>query len=350
MLSRSMLAQSEILKSAPRVLLVSPDSALLLDLHQIFSSLGLRTETVTNDEAAASALASISGSGIGIIVLDVHLPEIANGRLLARIHESGARRHSAVALIAEEVSDEWIARLREGVIDDIVPRSADVTAWNTHLNIMQRGHQLHCELQQLKETALEEIQYDRLTGAFNRETMLSVLFRETDRVQRLRGELCLVVFDVDDFAHWNNELGRDACDRLLREVAKRTGRILRSYDLLGRTGKDEFLLALPGCSTINAVMLAERLRMDVFGEPFAVQNGPADAVPVRLTACFGITSSRGRSPVVVLREAEETLAQGKLRGPDSILCASESPLSAESAGDCRHLFPEAQFSEARHIA
>jgi len=101
--------------------------------------------------------------------------------------------------------------------------------------------------------------------------------------------------------------------------------------MLGRVGNDELLLALPGCSTINAMMLAERLRMDVFGEVFLVRNPEGSPVQVRLTASFAITGSRGRSPVVVLREAEQTIAQCKASGPDSMRCASESPLSAESA-------------------
>ena len=76
-----------------------------------------------------------------------------------------------------------------------------------------------------------------------------MLFRETDRVQRTKASLCMVLFDIDDFGHWNSRLGSDACDELLCKVVSRTTRLLRSYDLFGRPGKDEFLVALPGCST-----------------------------------------------------------------------------------------------------
>ena len=74
---------------------------------------------------------------------------------------------------------------------------------------------------------------------------------------------------------------------------------MRSYDVLGRPGMDEFLVVLPGCSATNAMMLAERLRMDVFSLPFHVAGES-----IRLSACFGLASSIGRSPVVVLREGE----------------------------------------------
>ncbi len=123
-----------------------------------------------------------------------------------------------------------------------------------------------------------------------------------------------------------------------------TMRILRSYDLLGRTGKDEFLLALPGCCTINAAMMAERLRIEVFGEPFMVpslaKHEPGEAMPVKLTACCAVASSRGRSPVVVLREAEQTMALAKRSGPGTIRCANDSSLSSGTRAEFASLHPE----------
>jgi two-component system cell cycle response regulator len=317
---RNLVAQAGLLASAHTVLLVSSDTLLALDLERIFQADGWRVRTAGD---GATALAELeSREHTPVILMDARLEGAP--QLLAAILESGIHRHCPIAVIAEHVSDEWIARLREGAIDDIVPRNADTAAWKNHLSTMQRGHRLLCELEELRATSLSELQQDRLTGLFSRETMLTLLFRETDRVQRLRGTLCLMLFDIDDFAHWNKELGREACDELLRDVSARTVRLLRSYDLLGRVGPDEFLLALPGCGTANALMLAERLRIEVFGEPFAVKMGRTEGISVQLTASFGIAASRGRSPVVVIREAEQTLALARQTAPDTIRCAGES--------------------------
>jgi diguanylate cyclase (GGDEF)-like protein len=107
----------------------------------------------------------------------------------------------------------------------------------------------------------------------------------------------------------------DACDELLCQVASRTAALLRSYDVLGRPGMDAFLVALPSCAPANAMTLTERLRVEVFSTPFHVA-GEA----IRLSACFGIAVSHGRSPVVVLREAEKALEWAKAAGPESIQC------------------------------
>jgi diguanylate cyclase (GGDEF)-like protein len=183
-----------------------------------------------------------------------------------------------------------------------------------------RTHHKNREIDTLREAALLNSQNDHLTGVYNRETILAMLFRETDRVQRMKSSLCMILFDIDDFGHWNSRLGADACDDLLCQVVGRTTRLLRSYDLLGRPGMDEFLVALPGCTAINAVMLSERLRLDVFSPPFRVGSDS-----IRLSACFGIASSQGRSPVVVLREAEQALRLAKEAGPESIQCFSGCP-------------------------
>jgi GGDEF domain-containing protein len=66
--------------------------------------------------------------------------------------------------------------------------------------------------------------------------------------------------------------------------------------------------------------LTERLRVEVFATPFHVA-GEA----IRLSACFGIAVSHGRSPVVVLREAEKALEWAKAAGPESIQCFGNAP-------------------------
>ena len=188
-------------------------------------------------------------------------------------------------------------RLAEEVIDDLVSRSIEPGFLQLRLEAVSRGHRRMRELEMLREAAAMSAQTDRLTGVYNRETILSMIFRETDRVQRMKSPLSMILFDIDDFGHWNSLLGAGACDDLLCQAAGRTARLLRSYDLLGRPGMDEFLVALPGCDTAKAGMLAERLRVEVFSSPFHIE-GEA----IRLSACFGVASSHGRSPVVVLRD------------------------------------------------
>jgi diguanylate cyclase (GGDEF)-like protein len=274
-------------------------------------------KVVLSAEAALAALTAPHPPDLAL--LDVNLPGMDTDQLLAAVRTEPGTQRFPIVLISDTVTMEWIDRMAEGVIDDLVPRNTNPAFLRPRLEALLRAHRTTTELELLRDTAALNTQLDRLTGIYNREAMLGMLFRETDRVQRMKSSLCLILFDIDDFGHWNSRLGAAACDDLLCRVVTRTTRLLRSYDLFGRVGKDEFLVAMPGCSNVSAAMLAERLRLDVFSVPFQL-----DGDSIRLSACFGIASSQGRSPVVVLRESEQALQWAKSEGPESIQCFGES--------------------------
>ncbi|MGB6193267.1 MAG: GGDEF domain-containing protein [Terracidiphilus sp.] len=149
---------------------------------------------------------------------------------------------------------------------------------------------------------------DPLTGVYDRTTLLAMLFRETDRAQRMKTSLCLLLVGVavapDAFPYPSPPIYHD----LLRQTASRLTRQLRSYDLLGRIAECAFLAVLPGCDALDAFSLAERVDREVFGKQFIVGCNS-----IHVTARFGVALSAGRSPIVVLREAEEAMRQAEER-------------------------------------
>lgn len=294
-------------------LLASPEPALLTAVEPVLLATGARVEVVLSAQGAVEAMRGAPA----LALLDTKLPGMPMGQLLAAAGAEGKR--FPIVLISDTVTGEWMDRVAEGVIDDLILRGAETAYWRLRLDLVLRTYWLAHEVEGLREAASLNAPLDRLTGVYNREALLAMLFRETDRVQRMNSPLCLVLFDIDDFGHWNSRLGAHVCDELLCQVVARTSRLLRSYDLLGRPGKDEFLVVLPGCVTDNAMMFSERLRTDVFSVPFHV-GGES----IRLSACFGVATSKGRSAVVVLREAEQALGQAKALGPESIECFTDS--------------------------
>lgn len=316
-------------KTPSSFLLASPDPALLAAIEPMLLACGAQVEVALSLEAA---LASIAGAEPpSLALLDATLPgmdpRMNMERLLAaaRAHSEDSAHPLPIVLISDTVTQNWIDRLAEGVIDDIILRTDEIPYWRVRIEMVLRNRHKSHELETFREAAALNAQVDHLTGVYNRETILTMLFRETDRLQRMNGALSLVLLDIDDFGHWNSRLGNDTCDDLLCQIAGRLTRLLRSYDLLGRPGKDEFLLVLPGCSAVNAAMLAERIRVDVFCAPFRVAGES-----IRLSTCVGIASSRGRSPVVVLREAEQALQWARTAGPESIQCFGDRPHTSDA--------------------
>jgi diguanylate cyclase (GGDEF)-like protein len=311
----------------PTFLLASSEPALLTAMEPILVSLGARVEVVLTAEAALASMSAYHPPALALLdanLSDANLagstqsstePAMDMGQLLTAVRSNVSARQLLMVVIADALTPEWESCLAEGIIEDLILLDTDPSYWRLRLDLTLRTADTKRELETLREAAVQNAQTDRLTGVYNRENLLTMLFRETDRVQRMQGSMSLILFDIDDFGHWNSRLGSEICDQLLCQIVARTNRLLRSYDLLGRPGKDEFLIVLPGCVPANAVLMAERLRVDVFSLPFHVAGES-----IRLSACSGIATSNGRSPVVVLREAEQALIDAKAAGPESIQC------------------------------
>jgi diguanylate cyclase (GGDEF)-like protein len=303
----------------PTFLLASGDPALLLAVEPVLLATGARVPVAMSAEAALGAMTCADPPSL--VLLDVQLPGMPVGQLLAAARAEDLGCPFPVVLMADSVSEEWLEWLRMGVVDDLVPRGCGAPFWRPRIELALRAFHKAREAESLRKAMMERAQFDELTGAYNRSTLLSLLFRETDRVQRMGTTLCGILFDIDDFGHWNARLGTQACDKILVQSVERIQRLLRSYDALGRMGSDDFLALLPGCSPINAVQLAERIR-DSFAEAFHV-----DGMAVRLSACFAVAASQGRSPVVLLRELEGALTLARETGPETIQSASDCPAS-----------------------
>lgn len=298
----------------PVFLVASDDPALPAQVEPAFGKWSASMVVVRSAHSAFSALTS--GILPQLVVLDTRLTDAS--QLLALLRSDDTGRRVAVLAAADAPSEEWWQRLAEGVVEDLVPLHMAVEWWQVRLDVALRS--FHYKLTSGMHPGSENDPQDALTGIYGRAAMLSLLFRETDRVQRIGTSLCAILFDVDDFSHWRLRLADRVCEELLVQIVRRLQRLLRSYDLLGRIGAEQFLVAMPGCSAVNAVLLAERIRMEVFGEPFR-----AGETTVRLTACFAVGESRGRSPVVLMRELNEALGMAKTTGPETIQSAANCP-------------------------
>jgi two-component system, cell cycle response regulator len=146
----------------------------------------------------------------------------------------------------------------------------------------------------------------------SRNELIAALFRETDRAQRMKTGLAVILCGIDDWENWESRLDEQTLKDAVGEITTRIVRLLRCYDLVGRYGDGEFALVLPGCNSFKACSMAERLSF-VFRLELAAGNDE-----MRFTACFGVAGSGGRSPVVVLRNAENALRNARTRGSGSV--------------------------------
>jgi two-component system, cell cycle response regulator len=295
----------------PRFLVSSASPLLIAALEPVLLAANGRVIVERSAESALDAM--IEPPGPSLVFLDADLPDLDPVRILETRESGKPKKTFPIVLMSDSIQLEWIDQLAEGAIDDVIPKAVKSPLWRLRLDVILRTFRRTRTLEQLCVANAFDSQTDPVTGILNRPTLLSLLFRETDRVQRMRTSLCMILFSIDDFAHWNTHLGVTAGEDILAAVGGRVQRLLRSYDLFGRFAKDEFLLGLPGCRAEDAVSFTRRLQHEAFSAPFYL-NGRE----VRLSGSFVIAPSQGRSPVVVLRKAEQALLLARATGPGSI--------------------------------
>ena len=161
------------------------------------------------------------------------------------------------------------------------------------------------------EEALERIGdiaiRDELTGTYNRRFLMETLAREQARAGRARGGYAVCLMDLDHFKAVNDQLGHAAGDEALRQVAAVAGRGLRSIDVFGRFGGEEFLLVLPDTALAGAGTVAERIRAAV-----AAETG--------VTLTIGVAQhAKGEAAAAVLARADQALYRGKALGRNKVV-------------------------------
>jgi diguanylate cyclase (GGDEF)-like protein len=297
------------------ILLVGQDELGCASLRMQLEAWNYPVEWVGSDTEAVARL--VADTNPSIVIIGSDGTRVSDIDLIHRIRSIAGRDRAAILLILsrgpDQASREFVGMAVEAGADELLASPIDEIDLRVRLRTAQKMFRLYDELSQQTEMVRYYSSHDRLTGAWNRESMLTLLFRETDRVQRMQTPLSLLMVDVDGFGRINADYGFDSGDRVLCELVRRLSRLLRSYDFIGRFGNDSFLLALPGCNADHAYGLAQRLLRMVAQNVF-----PAGVADLTLTVSAGIAQSRGRSPLVVVREAEQNLALARQRGPGQI--------------------------------
>src|SRR5271170_2497804 len=293
------------------ILLADADPASAEILRTLLESWNYQVEVLADGAAAYKRLNSPAPPALAIV--DYELPSMKGFEVIAETRRR-ARRHAPWLMLMSGAADlEKIEIATKAGVDDFLLKPVNEIDLLVRLRTAERVQHLYHELQEQMEAVRFHASHDSLTGLLNREAMMRLLFQETDRVQRMRTPLTLMLIDLDKFSEVNIEFGYGTGDAVLREFTQRLRRYLRSYDVLGRCGEDEFLVGLPGCMIDHAILMAERLQNSVLEKPYHIHRDV-----LNVTASIGLATSRGRSPLIVLREAEKALGNAKLAGRNCV--------------------------------
>lgn len=159
---------------------------------------------------------------------------------------------------------------------------------------------------------------DGLTKIYNKQHFDEVLKREFAYSQRHEHTFCLVLIDIDHFKKVNDNLGHQAGDYILRNLAKVLSAEVREYDTFARFGGEEFIFLLRNVNLENAVVFAERIRRRVANTPFVFQGNPK-----KITISLGVAFFDGEDKSIknagqLLKQADEYLYTAKEKGRNRV--------------------------------
>lgn len=102
--------------------------------------------------------------------------------------------------------------------------------------------------------------------------------------QRYRSQLALILMDIDNFKHVNDDEGHQTGDMALEQMATLCRKMHRKGDIVVRYGGEEFLMLRPHTDMAQAIGMAEKLRMAIAAQTVALVSGEK----LQLSASFGL--------------------------------------------------------------
>ncbi len=164
------------------------------------------------------------------------------------------------------------------------------------------------------ELLLREAMHDGLTGVYNRAYFNATAQHDVSTCWGAQRPLSLLFIDLDRFKQVNDTHGAQVGDAVLRATAECLARGRRPADHVSRFGGEEFAVVLPNTSVIDALSIAEKLRMEI-----ALLHAQGLS-PVKTTASFGVSSlpEDGTTLPQLVEAADRRLQRAKASGRDRV--------------------------------
>ncbi|AMW35002.1 diguanylate cyclase [Haematospirillum jordaniae] len=236
--------------AVPRVLIVDDDEAILAVCEHVLSEVGISCETLPHAE---NILDVISVFRPDLLVIDRHMPDFSGLEVAAAIRQQPAYTNlPLIFLTRDDNLESRIDAIRAGG-DGYVTKPVDME----YLIALVRQRILRSrQLQGM-------ISRDGLTGLLNHAAFYKRLEVEIAQAHRSGNPLSVMLLDLDYFKKVNDTWGHPTGDAVLQSLARLLRQRLRSGDLCGRLGGEEFAILLTGTKGSDALRVGGEL-LDAF--------------------------------------------------------------------------------------
>ena len=183
----------------------------------------------------------------------------------------------------------------------------------------------------MRESLKRKTFLDEVTGVYNYRYLDRRLAEETERTRRHGGLTAVLYMDLDGFKQVNDQFGHQVGNIVLEQIATTLSHKMRSCDVFGRIGGDEFLAILPQTDRREAYVLAERLRETVENYSLAVEQGRIVDF-LRLSVGVAAFPVNGENMDNVITAADNAVYESKSGGGNRVTMAGQF-VATDTAAD-----------------
>lgn len=260
------------------------------------------------------------GVPVDVVLCDLEMPGMDGFKFLAMMNSREELRDIPVIMITGREDLETKIRGLEQGASDYVIKPFDPGELVARVKVQLKIKGLQDSLKESNERLRELSNTDPLTGLSNRRSLMETLEKEILRTERNGAPLSLIMADIDYFKRINDTYGHQQGDLVLKNVAELMRKHLRQYDSAARFGGEEFALVLPESTLVQAVQVAERIRVNASALTF-----PPPLQNLRITISFGVAALPRPNVKTVddlIREADGALYHAKGDGRNRVAIVS----------------------------
>jgi diguanylate cyclase (GGDEF)-like protein len=170
--------------------------------------------------------------------------------------------------------------------------------------------------------------HDVLTGCLSRGAFFERMTQAREDARRTGRPLSCLALDIDKFKSVNDGFGHAVGDRVIQEVGRTLVSSLRTADVVGRYGGDEFFIGMPGCDSQEGLAIADKLRRAIAER---CRASLSDIAGLRVTVSIGVATFRGGDGTLaeLIERADQALYDAKSDGRNRVAAAAGSRQTVE---------------------
>jgi two-component system cell cycle response regulator len=292
----------QVTRTGKSVLCVDDDPGIRDLLHEIITRLGHRMIAAVD---GIDALEKLADDHFDIVITDISMPRMDGIELIKRI-KTDFDDVDVIVITAYEMTYKYTDIIALGA-SDFISKPFNVNELEAKLNRILRERRLRVGLRRLSTR-------DGLTGLYNRRYFDENLKHEASRAFRQNYSLYLLFIDIDGFKAYNDRLGHQEGDKLLRELAEVIlDNIRKDVDSACRYGGDEFVIILPHAKRQQALLVAERLL-----NSFNKRNVSSTSLSIGLARLEGSGDTLKENLESLIRKVDQAAYRAKINGGNQV--------------------------------